>query len=345
MDINNLMYGTGGSPADLRATFTPRAGQVGGERGSVLATFKGFGREGKGRDAVLGMFERFNMISGEQRAAGAGAAADALDATAGRLGSTPAAAFAGPGGSGAAGAVAGGGSLYHQIMLREQGFAFPAMRTEADLALADAARGLTDAPHAAVPVAPGAAADIAAEVADAAPNGAISGAADDAAARLRDLEQRLVEGFGKIGGLPAERQVPVLAAAVDATAAAGHGDDTFRLLATALAERPLEASVGALDEALAAVAHAAPAATAAAEVATHAAPVADDAARVAAAAVPRVVEAIAPAIVEEVAPAAVAAVKASLPASSGALHGGLQGAMGFSAGIDDTLRLLARVRL
>lgn len=278
------------------------------------------------------------------------------------------------------------GGLYSQMLMRKHGFQVPPARP-VELAQAPVASMVDE-------VAP-AAAEAAAKA-----DAPIASAADDAAARIAALEQRFIEGFQRLGQLPAEQRIPALARAVDAGAAAGHGDDAFGVLASSLASRPLEHSADALhtsiDDALKA------AAPKAAEVVEKAAPVADEAAKVAASAdhpllaaartqladdlangtlqhlddtvvpllntklgavqlvtktdlaaalgkaapVVEEVAKVAPVVDEVVkgAPVAEQAIAKALPAGDDALRYGLKGVMGLQAGIDDTLRLLAKIR-
>jgi hypothetical protein len=357
MELGQLIRGETTPDPGLRRIFSPPGTAVGGERGSVLSTFKGFGKNGWGKEQFLKTAERFNLISEQQHAAALGGGLAEAGTGAGAVGETLATAtpagFA-AGTAGAASAVASDnpiyGGLYAQMLMRRHGFQVPAMRPQA---LPEAAAGVADGVvEAAAPVvaeAPKAETPIAA-------------AAADEAAKVAALEQRFIEGFQRLGQLPAEQRIPTLAKAVDAGAAAGLGEDAFGVLAQTLADRPLEHSVDALhssiDDALKAVPKvaevvekAAPVVEKAAPVVEHAAPVIEHAAPVVEKAAPIVEQVVkaAPAL-EEVAHAATAVVKpqvieGSLPIAGDVLRNGLKGVMGLEAGIDDTLRLLARVHV
>lgn len=315
----------GGTQPDpkLRRMFTP-AGSAPAEKGSILSTFKGFGKNGWGRNEFLGAAERFNLISGEQRAAG-GPVATAMQGVA-ETGERAAFAATAAGGASAGAAASSNpiyGGMYAQMLMRDHGFQVPAARRELlpDEAIGAVADDIADAAAPAV-------AD-AATVADA----PVVAAADDVAAKVAQLEQQFVEGFQRLGALPTEQQIPTLAKALDAGAAAGHGDDAFGVLAATLASRPLEHSVPALHAAIDDAAKLAPAA----ETAAKATPVVDDVLAKAAPIVDDVVAKAAP-VVDDV------VTKAALPVADDALRHGLKGVMTFSAGIDDTLRLLAKLR-
>ena len=183
----------------------------------------------------------------------------------------------------------------------------------------------------------------------------IAAAMDDAAARMAALEGRLIDGFQRLGALPADQQLPTLLAAVDGTAAAGHGDDAIGVLAEALTRRPLDQSVASLDEAIehavraAAATPVAPvAAPLADEVAKVATPLADEAVKVGtplADEVAKVVGATAPDLLAAVMhPASTGASALAIAGSDDVLRYGVKGAMSMSAGIDETLRLLVRLR-
>jgi hypothetical protein len=335
----DLLFGTGRSKEHLAGTFAPPGWTgAGGEKGSILSTFKGFGSAGKGRDRVLGAFERSGMISAEQRAAG-GAVGDAADGVAAATRN-----LVNSGGAAAAGAASVApqaaqqyanpvyGGLYAQMMMRDQGFVAPLAASEPILALAD------DIPAAAV-------ADDASST--------IASAADDIAADLVGLEQRWQASLERLLQLPADQQLPAVARAVDATAVAGHTDDAFGVLGAALEARPLEHVAPALEHALADLAHVAPVVDDAAKVAAKTAPLVDDVVKAAAPLADDVAKATAP-LIDDVVKAASAAVpkvvETALPAASalasrslllGSSHA-LQGVMPFSAGVDDTIRLLAR---
>lgn len=343
MALQQIIQGGQQPDPRLRSIFTPAGGND-QSLSDILATFKGFGKQGVGRERFLDAAERFKMISAEQRAA------------AGVVAETPAAegaAALGERAGTAAGAVRGGGAaavaaqtgaaatvvsdnpiyrgLYAQMLIRDHGFQIPAARPQvvaeeavpataaAAEEIVERAAPLTDAVVDGTP-APAAA-------------GGIAGATDDAAARFAALEQRLVAGFQRIGALPQEQRLPALAKVVDAGAAAGHGDDAFTILASAIAERPLEHSVSALDGVLDDMAKVAPHA---AEVATTAVPVVDEVAGRAAPVADESVH-VAAAVAKPV-----AGIAAALPAADDTFRHGIKGAMSFSAGIDDALRLLAR---
>lgn len=320
MELRDAIYGSGPGSGDLRGVFAPAGAPVDGEKGSVLSTFKGFGSSGAGRDRVLGAFERFGLISPEQRVAGGPVAGAAQGADAVKSVSAAMAGDAAVAGATYANPVYNG--LFAQRLMREHGFVPPigaptAFASDAAVASAAAADVAPIAAPASMPEAP------------------IAAAADDVAAHVADLEQRLIASFQRLGDLPADAKIPALARAVDAGAAAGHGDDAFSVLARTLAERPIEHSIGALNGAIDEALRVAP---------TVAETVADDAARVAPTVVDEAAHAaasVAPRIVAAVEPAAAAGVGHLLPSASAAMHG-LPGAMSFSAGIDDTLRLLAR---
>jgi hypothetical protein len=169
----------------------------------------------------------------------------------------------------------------------------------------------------------------------------------------------MVESLQRLAALPQEQKLPALGRALDLTAEAGLGDDAFGVLARELTARPLDTAVDALDIAVREAGSVAPkaaeaavpladeamrvAAPAAEQLAARvAAPVADDVARVVEAAVPQIVERTAPAILDAVMPAiAQAAGSRSLLVGGGeALHA----AMPFASAVDDTLRLLTRIR-
>lgn len=312
LHTRNLLFGTGRTHEQLGNTFAPRGWSgAAPEKGSILSTFTGFGRQGAGRERVLGLFERAGMISAEQRAAGGaveaaaegvadnlrnlvGAASDAAPlpvatATAGAAQLAPA----------SANPVYDG--LYAQMMMREHGYVVPAGPAVADAA--PAAAGLADDT-----------------------TSVIAAAADDIAADVAALEQRWQSSLQRLVQLPTEQQVPTIARAVDATAAAGYGDDALGVLGAALESRPLASATPALEGALADLAHAA-------------APTVDDAAKAAMPLLDDVAKVAAP-LVDDVAKVAV---KASSPLLLGGGHA-LQGVMPFAAGVDDTIRLLARLR-
>lgn len=307
----DLLFGTGRTDTGLGGTFAPR-GWAGAahDKGTVLSTFKGFGSEGRGRDAFLGVAERVGLITAEQRVAGgpvgtaAEGAGEAVRSLVGGGGGASAAATAVVAGQQHANPVYGG--LFAQHLMQTQGFVPPSGAPAGGLfAVVDDAAAATPGEQAAVAAADGASA-------------AITSAADDVAQQVASQEQRLVDSFQRLAQLPDDAKVPTLARAVDATAVAGHGGDAFDVLGHALASRPLDAATSALDESV--------------ELALRAAPTVDDAAK-------------------SVAPIADDVVRASLPrATAGAsatrslLLGSdaLPGLMSFGAGVDDTLRLLAR---
>jgi hypothetical protein len=341
----DLLFGTGRTREDLQGVFRPRG--WGGD-GEVLATFRGFGPNGRGRERGLDLAERLGLISAEQRAAAGTTAAAGGERSIAR-------GFPGPAASGAAAAADAAavlaqprssnpiyGGLLAQSIMAETGFIPPADAPESAItAVDDQALALVD------------------EVVPApAPTGATQ-LADDAAT----LDERLIGAFERLGQLPEyEQKVSALGRAVDTTAAAGLGGDAFDVLAQSLTARPGEAVIASLDEAVAAVAaagaSAAPGAGAAAsvadgvaaDVATAAAPVADDLAHAAAPAAAATVQL--DDLAELVARAASSAVEAAVPRAVEAalprmlLTSGddaLRGVMPFAAGVDDTLRMLARV--
>jgi hypothetical protein len=340
MSWGQIIRGEQAPDAGLRHVFTPRGAEP-AARGSVLSTFKGFGRNGWGREQFLNTAERFKLISAEQRAAAGGGFAEAaagVDEVA-ELATAPRAGLA-SGTAGAASAVVSDnpiyGGMYAQMLMRKHGFQVPAMRPQA---LPETAAVVADeVVEAAAPVA-----------AEAAKDSPIAAAAAQERAKIAALEQRFVEGFQRLGQLPAEQRIPTLAKAIDLGAAAGHGEDAFGVLATELASRPLEHSVealhGSIDDALKAVPKIA-------EVVEHAAPVIEQAAPAvehAAPAVEQVVAKSAP-VIADVAHAAVSVatpriIEGSLPIADDVLRNGLKGVMSFEAGLDDTLRLLARVHI
>lgn len=422
MEIRELIYGRNASAegGNLRHVFSrPADGPV--RLSDLLSTFNGIGTKERGREGGLKVMERLKLISAEQRATAGGGGVGELTAGAEELaagadevvragaGTAPRAGFA----AGAAGAASIApdnpiyGGLYAQMLVRKHGFQVPAARPEQ---LRDAAPVADEVVDAAKPVVA------------AAPETPIAAAADDAAAKLQLLERRFVEGFQRLGALPEEQRIPSLARAIDAGAAAGHGDDAFGVLARELAARPMEHAVDALHSSIDDAGKAVPkvadvvekAAPVADDVATKAAPVADDAhpairaalgqlgddlkngtlqhvdeayvalynsklgalqlvpkadlAKVlpaaeqvvakaapvlddvvkAAPAAEQVVAKAAP-VLDDVAHAAAAVVKpqvveAALPVADDAVRHGLKGIMGFSAGIDDTLRLISLVR-
>lgn len=223
---------------------------------------------------------------------------------------------AGPRAAFAAGAAATGApssnpiyrGMYAQMLARQHGFQTPVARTEQ---LPGSVAAVADqAPKAAAPV----------TETVAAVDAPVAAAAEKVAAKVAGLEQRIVDGFQRLGALPAEQRLPTLAKAIDAAV-----DDAARLV------------------------------PAAAEVAAKAAPLADDVAKAApilddvvkaAPAIEQVVAKGAP-VLDDVVHAAASVVKpavveAALPVADDALRNGLKGVMSFSAGIDDTLRLLAK---
>ena len=339
----DMLFGTGRSLEGLRSTFAP-AGTEPAQRGDVLATY-----QGPGRERVLGFLERRGMITAEQRAAN-GPAASAVDELVDSAGTTRGLVGASADASGAAGTTSTQYAnpvyhgLYAQSLMQHNGFVAP---TAAPAGL-DAAevRALAETADEVAP----AAAPIVETAAAAAPEGAIAGAADDAAARVYDLEQRLVGAMQRLAELPGEQQLPVLTRAVDATAQ--HGGDSYTVLSNSLLQRPMEDVIPAIERSLDDAAKlAAPVADDAAKVAAPvaddvakaAAPVVDDVAKVAPAAADLVAEVVAkavPQVVEAATPKVVAS------AGSRLLLGGsddaLRGVMSFSAGVDDTLRLLAK---
>jgi hypothetical protein len=323
MDVRaqDLIFGTGRTGADLRGTFAPAGTVVDGEKGSILSTFKGFGSKGAGRDQGLAIFERLGLISSDQRTAQGpvGAAAEGVVETTRQLG------FGSTGVAAAATApqyanpVYGG--LYAQTLMREQGFVPPTAAPEGLVLGGELTEDIR-------PLATGA--DDA--------TGAVALNADEVVDGVVALEQQMIASFRRLATLPTDQKVAALARAVDTTAAAGHGGDAFDVLAEALTRRPLGDAAGALDSAI----------DDALRTATKAAPVVDDVAKVATPLADDVVKAAVPLVVEAALPKVL---DAAMPALSGAatraLVGGsddvLRGVMPFSAGIDDTLRLLAKL--
>lgn len=390
MDLREKLMGGWRPDPRLRDTFAkPGTGPV--KFGDLMATFNGFGRDGRGREWGLDGLQRVGIISAEQRAA-RGAVRAASEGASAVVDSGGRQAFA----AGATG-IAGGarvssnpiyGGLYAQ-MLRERGFQVPAYVPEAMPAAARAAV-TDDVVEAAIPAAD----DVAAAV-----DSPVAAAADDAAARIAQLEQRFIDGFQRLAALPEEQRMPALLRAVDAGKAAGHGNDAFGVLAETLASRPLQHSTDALHTSIDDAAKLAAKATAAAaksapvvDEAAKAAPVVDEAVKVA-----RVVDAAKVAPVADH-PAIVAArqeladdlrngtlqfiddantavlntklgavqlvhkadlaaalggapstaddvaraLPKALPVADDALRNGLKGVMSFNAGLDDTIRLLAK---
>jgi hypothetical protein len=313
----DILFGTGRSGQELGGTFAPRGwGGASPDGGSILSTFKGFGPDGTGRDRGLALMERFGMISAEQRAAGGSVAAAAEGAvdTARVLGFADDAAATAAGaassiGSGQVGGAASRyanpvyGGLYAQTLMAQTGFVPPSAAPDGLVSIAD----------------------------DGASN--VLRVADEIADDVVALERSLVGSFERLAAVPAEQKLPTLARALDATAAAGHGDDAFAVLSRSLADRPLAQAATALDVAVDDVLRAAPIADDVAKVAKVAAPIADDIAKVAASAAPKVGSAAASLL------GSGSATRALLGASDDVLRG----VMPFAAGVDDTLRLLARL--
>ncbi|MCW2922293.1 MAG: hypothetical protein JWL76_2167 [Thermoleophilia bacterium] len=338
----DLIFGTGRGADGMRGVFTPRSEPV--KLRDLAATY-----HGPGAEPALSWAERHNLITAEQRAgngaasAGAEAISDvATGTTRGLAGATSAAAgtqqYANP--------IYNG--LMAQSLMREHGFVAPTAAPDGMIlggGVADDVRLVA------------AAAEPAAAPAATAP---ISAAADDVAAHVADLEQRMLTGLQRLGELPQDAKLPVLTRAVDATAQ--HGGDSYDVLARTLLDRPLDDAVVAFERslndaakvvapAIDTAAHAAApvaaevaakvAAPVAETVAAKAAPIlAETVAEVVAKAVPQVIEAAVPKVVEAATPSIVAAAKSGL--LTGGSEGALRGVMSFSAGIDDTLRMLAR---
>lgn len=340
---SDLLFGTGRTAADLRGTFAP--GER--EKGAVLSTFRGWDLNGKGRESFLRAAERVNLVTAEQRVAGGpvGAAGEGAGETVRSL--------VGDGGAAGVGAAAAGqqyanpvyNGLFAQHLMRTQGFVPPSEPpVETVVRLADGAASAAPAGQAAA-----GGADASGTV--------IASAADDIATGLAAQEQRLVESFRRLAQLPDDAKVPALARALDATAAAGHGGDAFDVLGQALASRPLGAAAAALDDSVEVALRAAPvaddlskaaddvskvAAPIVGDVAAVAAPVADDVAKAAAPIVDDVVTSAVPQVVEAALPQVVARASATQSLLLGS-DDALRGLMPFAAGVDDTLRLLARV--
>jgi hypothetical protein len=344
----DLIFGTGRGADGMRGVFAPR-----GDGGVVKAADLGATYRGPGADKILGWAERRNLISAEQRATNGAVVSGAEELTSSVTHGLAAAPSAAAGTQQYANPIYNG--LMAQRLMREHGFSAPTAAPDGLVmggGVADDVRLVTAAAEPAVaPAATAAAGQV---------DAPISAAADDVAARVADLEQRMLAGLQRLGELPQDAKLPVLMRAVDATAQ--HGGDTYDVLARTLLDRPLEDTVVAfersLDDAMHAVApvvddaaHAAApvaaevaakvAAPVAETVAAKAAPVlAETVAEVVAKAVPQVVEAAVPKVVEAATPSIVAAAKSGL--LTGGSEGALRGVMSFSAGIDDTLRMLAR---
>lgn len=287
-------------------------------------------------DKAAGWLERRGVITAEQRAgnAAAGAVDEIADVAGGATRGLAGASAAAAGTQQYANPIYNG--LMAQSLMREHGFVAPTAAPDGIIlggGAADDVR-LVAAPATAAPAATAADAPIAA-------------AADDVAAHVAAMEQRMLGALQRLGELPQNAKIPALTRAVDATAA--HGGDTYDVLARTLLERPLDDAVVAfersLDDAAKVVAPLVDdAATAAPTAAKVVAPVVDDAAKAAAPvvadAVAEVVSKAVPQVVEAAVPKVIAAAQPRLLAVGG--DDALRGVMSFSAGIDDTLRLLAR---
>lgn len=303
-------------------------------------------------EELLGSAKRIGLITNGQAAAGgapAGSAAEEAGAAVRSLaggGGVAAGATAAQAGQQYANPVYGG--LFAQHLAQTQGFV-PPVEPPSGHVLGLVGDAATAAPG-----------GQAAKVADDA-GSAINAAAGDVARDVAALEQRLVESFKRLAQLPDDAKVPALARAVDATAAAGHGGDAFDVLGQALATRPVDAAASALDDSVAVALRAAPVVGDAAQVAAPyvddvvnvAAPVVDDVVKVAAPVVDNVAKVAAPVVDDVVRAAVPRVVEAALPqvvsgassATRALLLGSddaLRGLMPFAAGVDDTLRLLAR---
>lgn len=318
-----------------REVFAPAGAAVSGERPPLRATIQWGWLKNKLEDVGYIKPEHYKHAAAQgagtvatgERAAFAGTATAAANAGQATVSSNP---------------IYGG--MYSQMLQREHGFVVPMARAEhlPGAAVAGVADDVADAAAPAV-----------AEAVAAADTPLVA-AADDVAAKVATLEQQFIEGFQRLGTLAPEQRIPTLARAIDAGSVAGHGGDAFDVLASTLAARPLEHSVPALhssiDDAIKlapkaaevaevvvksapavteVVAKAAPAVT---EALTHSAPVLDEVVHAAAAVAPAITKVLKPAVIE-----------AALPVSDDVLRYGLKGVMGFGAGIDDTIRLLAKI--
>ena len=335
----DLLFGNGRGADGMRGVFAPSSEPV--RFRDLIGTIRSEG--------AADWMQRRGIINAEHRAGSAAASgADELVDLAGGSATR--------GLAGAAGATAGttqyANPIYHGLMaqqlMRDHGFVAPTAAPDGGVlgggAVADdvivingrhlVREGNPGAGNAAIyrPVA-----EAASQTAADAP---IAAAADDVAAHVAEMEQRMLAGLQRLGELPQESKIPVLTRAVDATAA--HGGDTYDVLARTLLERPLDDAVVAFERSLDDAAKVvAPVVDDAAKVV---APVVDDAAKVAAPvvadAVADVVTTAVPQVVEAAVPKVIAAAQPRLIAVGG--DDALRGVMSFSAGIDDTLRLLAK---
>ncbi len=310
----DLLFGNRGADG-MRGVFAPASEPV--KFRDLLGTIRS--------DKAAGWMESRGIIGAEHRAGSAAASgADELvdlagTTTRGLVGAT-------------SGATAGTqqyanpiyNGLYAQSLMNEHGFVAPTAAPEGMVVGGGMADDVRLVAAAADPVA----------------DAPIAAAADDVATHVAAMEQRLVAALQRLGELPQDSKIPVLSRAVDATAA--HGGDSYDVLARTLLERPLDDAVVAFERSLDDVGKVvAPIIDDAAKVA---APVVDDAAKavapVAADLVADVVSKAVPQVVESAVPKVIAAAQPRLLAVGG--DDALRGVMSFSAGIDDTLRLLAK---
>ncbi len=334
----DLIFGRGRGADGLRGVFAPASKPVGWR--DLVATVNS--------EKAANWLEQRNIITAEQRA-GNGGVLHGVDEIADVAADTTTRGLAGAA-SATAGAQEYANPIYNGLMaqslMREHGFVAPTAAPDGMVlggGVADDVRLVTAATEPAVaPVAAAATSQVDAPVV---------AAADDAAARLAALEQRLIAGLQRLGDLPQDSKIQVLARTVDATAQ--HGGDSYDVLARTVLERPLDDTVVAfersLDDAAKVVAPvldnvvpaAAPAAAPIAEtVVKAAAPVADDVTEAVAKALPGALEAVVPRLAETMAPKVAEALAPKLLAAGS--DDALRGVMSFSAGIDDTLRMLAR---
>lgn len=323
----DLLYGTGRT--DLSGVFSRNGWNSGPPEKA-----EHIGQE------LMNAARRIGLVAEKQPAAG-GAAATAAEG-----GGSAVRSLAGGGGAaaGAAAAQAGQqyanpvyGGLFAQHLAQTQGFVPPVEPPTRHVL------GFIDDAAAAAPV------EQAAAAADDA-GSAIAAAAGDVAQQVASLEQRLLESFKRLAQLPEDAKIPALARAVDATAAAGHGGDAFDVLGQALATRPIGAATGALDDSIGVALRAVPLADDAAKVVAPvvddvvkaAMPIADDVAKVAAPVIDDVVRAAVPKVVEAALPQVVSGASSATRSLLLGSDDALRGLMPFAAGVDDTLRLLAR---
>lgn len=327
----DLLFGTGRGADGLRGVFAPRAEPV--KLMDVVATVRS--------ERFANALEQRGLITAEQRA-GQGVAARGAEELVDLAGSTTRGLA---GGAGAAAGVAATGTpqyanpiyngLMAQQLMRDHGFVAPTAPPDGVILAGGAA---DDVRLVAATVEP--AADVATAATSAA-DSPIVAAADDMAAAM---EQRLINGLQRMSEMAPEYKISALQQTVDATAA--HGGDSYDVLSRAMLERPLDDVVVAFErslddlDALAKV----PVAPVVDDAVKVVAPVVDD---VATAAAPVIADTVAevvtkavPQVVEAALPKVVAAAQPSLLLAGS--DDALRGVMSFSAGIDDTLRLLAK---